>query len=477
MKINRQIVIRAESKVHLLLGEKAGMRASLLPHTNIAARLLLSLLSIALVGSTRASAETIYLHNAIVHTVANGTITNGGVLISGSKIEQVTDGKSRERIIADKSIDLKGAHIYPGLIALDSALGLGEIEAVRATQDTTESGEGFTPDVRSWIAVNPDSELIPVSRANGITHAEPVPQGGFVAGLSGVVAFDGWTSEQMAIKKPAALHVYWPQMELSASPRGRGRGGPTPGGPKSVDEQAKDRSLKIKAIDDFFIEARNYAKARAAITNGAHDPGVNPPWEAMLPVVRGEVPLMIHANELRQIKSAVKWALSNHWQIVIVGARDAWQAPDLLATNKIPVIYEATWTQPERDFDPYDVHFKAPEALRKAGVTVAFSVGNSSFDVPMSKNLPYLAAQAVAFGLPEEDALKGLTLYPAQMLGIADRLGTIEPGREATLFVCDGNILDLRANVTHLWIAGHEESLASRHTRLYEKYKNRPLPK
>ena len=368
--------------------------------------------------------------------------------------------------------------LYPGLIALDSALGLGEIEAVRATQDTTESGEGFTPDVQSWIAVNPDSEIIPVTRANGITHAEPVPQGGVVAGLSGVVAFDGWTTEQMTIKKPAALHVYWPAMELSVSPRGPRRGAPAgPGGPKSLDEQAKDRTLKLKAIDDFFMEARNYAKARAALTNGAHDPGINPPWEAMLPVVRGEIPLMIHANELRQIKSAVKWAQSNHWNIVIVGARDAWQAADLLARNKIPVVYEAMWTQPTRDFDPYDVHFKAPEAMRKAGVTVAFSMGNGSFDLPQSKNLPYLAAQAVAFGLPENEAVKGMTLYPAQMLGVADRLGSIEPGKEASLFVCDGSILDLRANVTHLWIAGHEASLDSRHTRLFEKYKNRPVPK
>src|ERR1700722_14552831 len=175
MKINRSLAISAASRFFPRPSTGRGFKGEGWFLLRIG--WLVTSLAISFFISARASAETIYLHNAIVHTIANGTITNGGVLINGSKIEMVTDGKSRERIISDKSIDLKGAHVYPGLIALDSALGLGEIEAVRATQDTTESGEGYTPDVRSWIAVNPDSELIPVSRANGITHAEPVPQG------------------------------------------------------------------------------------------------------------------------------------------------------------------------------------------------------------------------------------------------------------------------------------------------------------
>ena len=194
----------------------------------------------------------------------------------------------------------------------------------------------------------------------------------------------------------------------------------------------------------------------------------------MLPVVRGEIPIMVHAEDVRQINAAVAWAQTNDFKIIIVGGRDAVLATNLLAAQKIPVVYEYTFNLPTHDYDAYDANFRAAEVLRAAGVKVAFSIGNSSFDAAMAKNLPYLAAQSVAFGLPESEALKGITLYPAQLLGVDKRLGSIEAGKEATLFVCDGNILDIRANVKRMWIAGHEVSLESRHTRLYEKYKNRP---
>jgi imidazolonepropionase-like amidohydrolase len=148
----------------------------------------------------------------------------------------------------------------------------------------------------------------------------------------------------------------------------------------------------------------------------------------------------------------------------------------LLASNHIPVIYAHTYTQPTRDAESYDVHFTAPEVLHRAGVEVVFSIGLSPMAAPSARNLPYDAAQAVAFGLPEAEALKGITLYPARLAGVADRLGSIEPGKDATLFAANGSILDIRSNVTHLWLAGKEVSLESRHTRLYEKYRNRPKP-
>ena len=223
---------------------------------------------------------------------------------------------------------------------------------------------------------------------------------------------------------------------------------------------------------------RKLAKARAAAAkNGKTDAGINPPWEAMLPVVNGEIPIMVHADDIRQIKAAVKWAQTNDYKIVLVGGRDAAQVASLLSDRKIPVIYEFTFNQPVRNYDSYDVNFKAPEVLRKAGVIVAFSGGSDSFHAAMARNLPYVAAQSVAFGFPENEALKALTLYPAQLLGVDHRLGSIEPGKEATFFVSDGSILDIRASVKRMWIAGKEVSLESRHTRLFEKYKNRPLPK
>ncbi|MDB6121785.1 MAG: Amidohydrolase [Pedosphaera sp.] len=443
------------------------------PHGSLGQRAL-PLLAVAVlffIGTVGASAESLLLSNAIVHTVSGETLTHGQVLINGNKIQAVGTNLTQS---ANKVVDLNGQHLYPGLIALDSALGLTEIEAVRSTRDMAEVGD-YRPDVQSWIAVNPDSELLPVSRANGIAHAEPAPQGGVMGGLSGVIALDGWTTEQMTIKRPAAFHVYWPEMTLDTKPKEKFK---DQSKYKSLEDQAKERTAKINALDDFFHEAHAYAKERDAIKkNGTPDPGINPPWEAMLPVVRGEIPIMVHAEEFRQIKAALRWAQTNQYKIVLVGGNEAWMAVDVLSSSKVPVIFENVFKQPTHDWDAYDVHFRTPELLRRAGVKVAFSEGADSFNAALTKNLPYSAAQAVAFGLPEEEAIKGMTLYPAQLLNMADRLGSIEPGKEATLFVADGSILDIRANVKQMWIAGKEVSLESRHTRLYEKYKNRPRTK
>jgi imidazolonepropionase-like amidohydrolase len=418
-----------------------------------------------------ALAQTLLLSGATVHTVSGETYSPGQVLIQNGKIAAV--GASVPAGTA-QTIDLKGQHLYPGIIAMDTLLGLTEIGAVRATQDSTETGE-FTPDVESWIAVNPDSELLPVTRANGIAYFEPVPEGGLISGQSGLVATEGWTSEQRAFKKPIGLHLFWPRMDLDASTRERGgrRGGGGKG--KSIEEQAADRRAKLRSTQDFFDEAKAYAKAKDASSKGSVPaPEKIPAWEAMLPYVHGELPIMVHADETRQIKAAVDWAETNHYKMILVGARDAWMSAELLASKKIPVVYADTFTLPSHDTESYDVHFKAPEVLRKAGVQVVFGNGLGSMDAALTKNLPYSAAQAVAFGMPEAEALKGIMLYPAQLTGVADQLGSIDVGKEATLFAADGDILDIRAHVKRMWVAGKEVSLENRHSRFYDKYKNRP---
>lgn len=426
---------------------------------------LLALGGAALLG-LHAEAETLLLTGATVHTITGETFAPGQVLIRDGKIAAV--GASLTTNEATR-VDLSGQHLYPGFILLDTTLGLTEIAAIRGPQDNPEVGE-YTPDVESWVAVNPDSELIPVGRANGVAYFEAVPQGGIVAGQSGLLAMDGWTFEQMTVRQPVALHVYWPSQELDTSP-------PRPGKAKakSLEDQAKERFAKRQSIDEFFRDAQAYAQAKRAADAG-HATAARrvPAWEAMLPYIRGERPFMVHADEIRQIRAAVDWALTNHYPMTLVGGRDAWMAADLLASNKIAVVYTHTFTQPTRETESYDVHFGAPEKLRRAGVTVAFSVGTGSFDAAQARNLPYAAAQAVAFGLPEAEALKGLTIYPAQLAGMADQLGSISPGKVATLFSADGNILDIRSKVKHLWIAGRDVSLANRHTRLYEKYQHRP---
>ena len=448
-------------------GERAGVRGKASPgfFVWLATALAILLPSVAL-------ADSFLLTGATVHTVSGATFSPGQVLVKDGRIAAV--GVSVNAAGA-RLVDLKGLHLFPGLITPSTSLGLVEIDGVRATRDMVEVGD-YHPEIQSWQSVNPDSELVPVARANGVTHALPVPAGGVVSGQSGLIALDGWTSEQMTVQKPVALHVTWPSLALDTTPReqfsDRSRF-------KSLDEQAKERSKKLKELEDFFDEAKAYGKGRAA---GGKQ--VVPAWEAMLPYVRGELPLMVHADDVRQIKSAVAWAATNQFRIVLAGARDAWMVADLLAEKKIPVIYERVYNMgyplaatAARDTAPYDVHFSAPGVLHKAGVKVAFSESTGGDNAATTRNLPYSAAQAVAFGLPLEEGLRGITLSPAEILGVADRLGSIEVGKEASLVAATGHILDIRSQVKHVWIAGREMSLETRHTRLYEKYKGRPLPK
>ena len=299
-----------------------------------------------------------------------------------------------------------------------------------------------------------------------------LPLGGLVSGQSGVISLAGWTTEEMTVKAPVALHVFWPAMNLNVTPKEFERG--TKG--KNPDEQAKERTKRMKELDDFFTEAHAYANARGVAPKDGKAATKVPAWEAMLPFVRGELPLIVHADDVRQIKAALAWAESRKYKIAIAGGRDAWRVADELAAKKVPVIFESTFDQPARDTDSYDAHFKGAATLHKAGVKVLFSEGPGASGATFARNVPYSAAQSVAFGLSEAEALKGLTLYPAQVLGLDAKLGSLDAGKEATFFASDGNILDLRATVKQMWIAGREVSLDSRHTRLYEKYKDRPAP-
>lgn len=407
---------------------------------------------------------SLLLTNAVVHTAAGPVLPQASLLVRDGKLAAV--GAVTET--ADQTIDLQGQHVFPGLIAPTTILGLQEIDAVRATRDTTEVG-AFTPEVSTWVAVNPDSELIPVARANGYTHAQPIPLGGVVSGQSSVIALSGWTVEELVVNRSAGLHVFWPSFALDTIPKERAA---NPDDWKSPEDQAKERDKKLRELDEFFSEAEAYARAKSAKgTNGLRPV---PAWEAMLPALRGEIPLVLHADEYRQIQSAVNWAVRRKYRAVLAGGRDAARLAPLLSTNRIPVAYEHVFTLPPRDVDPYDVQFSAPAVLQQAGVKVSFCGGVGEFGASSIRNLPYAAAQAMAFGLPREEALRGLTLYPAQLLGIADRLGSLEPGKDATFFVADGDILDLRAHVKRMWISGQEVSLESRHTRLYDRYRNRP---
>ena len=402
-------------------------------------------------------AKRTLLTNAVVHTVSGPTHTPGFVLLDGDTIKAVGPAEKMPQFKKVDTINLKGQHIFPGIIATTTALGLMEIAAVRATVDTSEVGT-YTPEVKSWLAINPDSELIPVARANGITHFLPTPQGGTVSGQSGLLSTVGWGYENMLRKSPVALHVFWPRMTINP-------------GADDATKQANERDRRLKEIDEFFEQARAFVKTQS-------EPGHKgvPAWNAMTPWVRGEKPLMIHANSQTQIESALEWSTKRDWRMILAGGRDAWRVADRLAKHKIPVIYEHTFTLPPRDFDRYDVQFRAAGILHKAGVKVIFSEGLTRFAATNARNVPYAAAQSATHGLPTDVAHKGLTLFAAEALCVADRLGSIQPGKEATLFVSNGDILEITTQVKQMWIAGEKIALSSRHTRLYKKYRNRPKP-
>ena len=401
------------------------------------------------------------LVNGVIHTITNGDIEGGGILIKDGKIVDV--GKNIKIPENTPVIDLKGKHVYPGFIDANSILGLVEISSVRATLDYAETGD-FNPNARAEVAINSDSELLPVTRANGILLANIVPQGGIITGSSALIMLDGWNYEDMMVKAPTGIHLKWPTKRVF-SHRFYMR-------PKSEEEMKKEYKEKVKKIKKFFEDAYAYLKAKESekeFKKYYHD--TDERFEAMIPVLKGEIPLFVHANDYFQIRDAIGF-LSNfkNLKIVLVGGYDSWRLADELRERNIPVVITGIHTNPKREDEPYDEPFTLAYKLYKKGVKFCIANSASAFSAANARNLPYKVATAVAFGLPVEEAIKSLTLYPAQILGVDDRLGSIEKGKDATLIVTDGNPLDMRTDVLMAFIQGRKIDLENKHTLLYKKY-------
>ena len=436
----------------------------IIPATTINSKQIILLFLIALVIQIRASDQIpappqdhpIALTGATIHTVSGETIQDGTILFENGIITAI----GMDVVLPEQTevIELPGRHVYPGLIAANSMLGLIEIEAVRATLDYSETGE-INPNVRAEVAYNPDSELLPVARANGITLALSVPSGGLISGTSALMMLDGWTWEDMIIKAPVGLHINWPNMKISSSAK------------KSEEEQKKDIDEQIRKIRQAFADARAYLKAKESEEQkGIPYHETDSRWEAMIPVLKGEVPVIIRANEIRQIEAAVDWASEENLKMVLLDGYDSWRASGLLKEKNIPVIVADIHRLPERRWEGYDTPFTLPLKLYKAGIKFCIAGSGSSSDAPDERNLPYQAATAAAYGLPKEEALKSITLYPAQILGVDDQVGSLEVGKDATLIVTDGDPLEIETQVEMEFIQGREIDLTSRHTQLYEKY-------
>ena len=401
--------------------------------------------------------RAIALRGATIHPVSGPAIASGTIVFDRGKITAV--GVDAPVPTDAEVIDVTGKHVYPGFISANSALGLTEIGAARATVDVAETG-AINPNVRSVSSINPDSELLPVARSNGILTALSVPEGGLISGQSAVVRMDGWTPEQMAVRAPAAMHLRWPNLTINRDPRA----------PKSPEDQQKEIDKNVKQLRDTFATARAYWHARKT-PNAQFKSDLR--WEAMMPVFDGKLPLFVHATTLAQMEAALAWAKEVQLKIVLVGGRDAWRIAPQLKESDTPVIIGLTTALPRLRDDPYDTSFTTPLRLYEAGVRFCIATNGRDSEAPHERNLPYEASMAASFGLPRDEALKAVTLYPAQIAGVGDQLGSLEPGKAATLIVTNGDALDFPTNVEAAYIDGRKIDLTNRQTRLRDKYQEK----
>ena len=384
--------------------------------------------------------------------IEGGTIVweGGRITALGSDVSTPSDAEQ---------IDVSGKRIYPSLISANSSLGLTEINAVRATRDATETGQ-VNPNVKAEVAINPDSELIPVTRSNGVLLSLCMPRGGLISGTSAFIQHDGWTWEEMTLRAPAAMHVNWPNMAPVLTWHTE----------KSGKDQLKDRDEALKRLQATMDKARAYAKARLASPDpGRFAPPVDLRWEAMLPVLDGELPVVVQADRADQIQAAVAFATREQVRLIILGGYEAPLCARLLKEHKIPVIAAGTLRLPLHRDDPYDAAYTLPNRLRRAGVEFCIGMAGRFADANL-RNLPYNAAMAVGFGLPAEEALRAITIYPARILGVDDRVGSLATGKDATLLVADGDILETATKVEMAFIQGRPVDLSDRHKRLWKKY-------
>ena len=410
------------------------------------------------------SPESYAIRDVRIVTVTGPVIENGTVVIANGKIAAA--GATASVPSGAKIIDGKGLSVYPGMIDADTEIGLTEIGSVPGSVDTNEIGDN-NANIRVEVAIRPDSSHIAVTRVNGVTNALTAPRGGLIAGQSAILNLDGWTPREMILKSPVAMHINWP-----GGGGGRGFGGGFGGQQRSVTELRREQDSQIETLKKILRDAAAYGDAKDA---RAKDPGlpkqnVDLKLEALIPVVRGAMPIVINVNLERDIKNAIAFVGEMKLKAIISGGAEAYRVADQLKAKNIPVIVGPVLRVPVREDDPYDSAFTNAGLLWKAGVKIAFQTNDSAY----SRNLPYQAGMAAAFGLPKEEALKAVTIYPAEILGISDRLGSIEAGKIANLIVTDGDPLEIRTQIKHVFINGRDIPLTSRHTELYEKYKARP---
>jgi len=410
----------------------------------------LVLIIVAGAASPIIAAETLALVGATVHPVSQAPIESATVVIEDGRIAAVGDAIAPPA--SARVIDLTGLHLYPGFLHPATQLGLTEISSVAGTVDTSEMGS-INAAIQAEVAINHDSRLLPTNVAGGILSAHIIPGGGLLQGSSAVIEMDGWSWEEMILESPIGMHLLFPD--------------------GAVDD---DENEDLDRIERVLDQARHWLRAnQAAAETGTPQPPRNDQLAALAPLLRGEIPLMLHANRYDVMSKALDWAQQQEFsRIVLLANADVQHIAERLATDRIPVILRNVYAMPTRRWEPYDMAYTAAAVLHEAGVKFAIADSGGGMDVANARNLPFHAGSAAAFGLDKQAALKSVTLWPAEILGVDDQLGSIEIGKRASLFASNGDPLEPMTRIERVWINGREYDLMRDQSRqLYQRYRQR----
>ena len=403
----------------------------------------------------------IILKGGILHTVSTDIFEGYDILFSKGKIVRI-----EKNIMASPETDVYdvfGKHIIPGYIAPITRIGLVEIGLVKQTRDFAERGS-FNPNVKANVSYNPDSDLIPITRSNGVLVVNSVPAGGRISGQSSVMMLDGWTWEQATLKHPSGLHINWPSMRINYAANVK----------KSEKQQKEEIQKSIRDLDHMVRDVRAYfqrIKQRSRIAGERQKSDLR--LESMIPFVVEKKKIFIHADEARQIKSAVEWAKKNDLKIIIVGGSDSWRLTDLLVKNNIPVVIDQVEKIPTRRFEPIHLPYKLPFLLKQAGVQFCL---NTIIGYPHDgniRNLPNEAMRAAAYGLDKSEALRSITLSTAEILGVDDMIGSLDIGKDATFFISETPPMEMNPKILMAFIQGKEVDLNNHQKMLYKKYQEK----
>lgn len=394
-----------------------------------------------------------------IHTITNGTIENGVVLINGHRIESVSAGN----VVPEgyEHIDVTGKHIYPGFIDSGTRLGLIEISAVPVTVDDAEVGN-FNPHMRAFTAINPNSVSIPVTRVSGVTTVIAHPTSGVISGKATLIDLFGYAPDSMAVKADAGLYLEWP----TAGRRGWWD-------QRSEQDRTKEYEKSLRELFDFFEAAKAYHRMWElwdANPAGKKQPNRNPVLQSMRPVISGELPVIISVDRERDILNVLEWVKQfDNLNLILSSVAEGWRVASQIAEAGIPVLAGPVLSTPVRGYDNYQRPYQNAGLMAEAGVKVAIRTGETE----NVRNLPYHAGYAAVYGMGREEALRSVTIVPAEIFGVQDEIGSIEAGKRANLFVSDGDPFEVLTNISHVFINGYNVPMVSRHTQLYQQFIDR----